>query len=145
VSLLVLDASVAVKWFLPPRDEDLVPEALSLFRRHQAGEIQFVVPDLFWVEFASVTWKAVRRRRWEFADAKRTLSDMLSYRVATVPTNQLVEQALEIASTYNRAIYDSTYVALAMRTRCDMITADEKLVNALGSRFPVRWLGGMRF
>jgi len=44
-----------------------------------------------------------------------------------------------------RSSGDLTIVALAEEAGCEMITADERLVNALGSRFPVRWLGGMRF
>jgi predicted nucleic acid-binding protein len=30
---------------------------------------------------------------------------------------------------------------LASKANAQMITADERLVNALGSRFPLRWLG----
>jgi predicted nucleic acid-binding protein len=144
VSQLVLDASVAVKWFLPPKDEDLIPEALHLLQRHLKGTVQFLVPDLFWVEFASAGWKAVRRGRWEPFDATRALAKVLSYRLPTFPTDQLVGQAFDIASTQNRAIYDSVYIALAQQSRCEMITADERLVNALGSRFPVRWLGSFQ-
>ena len=48
---------------------------------------------------------------------------------------------LEIAVDFDRTFYDSTYVALAVATGTELITADERLVNALGSRFPVRWLG----
>jgi predicted nucleic acid-binding protein len=53
----------------------------------------------------------------------------------------LLIQALRIAVTFERSFYDSLYVALAMSTKTELITADERLVNALGSRFPVRWLG----
>jgi predicted nucleic acid-binding protein len=42
---------------------------------------------------------------------------------------------------WDRSFYDSLYVALALATKTELITADERLVNALGSRFPVRWLG----
>jgi len=32
-------------------------------------------------------------------------------------------------------------VALAVREKVELITADERLANALAARFPVRWLG----
>ena len=46
MSLLVLDASVAAKWFLPRVGEPLADEALALLRRYAEGEIELIVPDL---------------------------------------------------------------------------------------------------
>ena len=43
--LLVLDASVAAKWFLPRSGETLVEEAFDLLRRHAGGEIEFGSAD----------------------------------------------------------------------------------------------------
>jgi predicted nucleic acid-binding protein len=141
----ILDASVAVKWLLPPHNEDLVAEALDLLRLHDAGSIEFFVPDLFWVEFASAAQSGVRRKRWTQVQAADSVRDMLNYEVRTFPSRLLVEPALTMAIANNCSLYDCVYVALAEEAGCEMITADEKLVNALGARFPVRWLGGMRF
>jgi predicted nucleic acid-binding protein len=55
----------------------------------------------------------------------------------------LLEQALQIAMACDRSFYDSLYVAVAVSAKAELITADERLVNALGSRFPVRWLGAL--
>jgi predicted nucleic acid-binding protein len=142
---LVLDASVAVKWFLPPDDEQLVEEALNLLRAHDAGAMDFIVPDLFWAEFAHAAQSGVRRTRWSNSDAIDALRAILGYELRTIPVRLFAERALMIALANNRSLYDTIYVALAEEAGCDMITADERLVNALGSRFPVRWLGGMRF
>lgn len=141
----VLDASVAVKWFLPAQEEALTTEALELYALHNAGSIEFIVPDLFWIEFAQVIWKAVRRKRWQPHEAREALDGMLASDLESFAGLELIDHAFTIASTQNCAIYDSIYVALAEQAACDMITADEKLVNALGLKFPVRWLGGMRF
>jgi len=61
--------------------------------------------------------------------------------IQTIPTSDLLVQALQIAVVCDRTFYDSLYVALAVATKTELVTADERLVNALGSRFPVRWLG----
>jgi predicted nucleic acid-binding protein len=53
----------------------------------------------------------------------------------------LLIQAFQIAVDYDRSFYDSLYVALALTAKTQLITADERLVKALGSRFPIRWLG----
>ena len=53
----------------------------------------------------------------------------------------LLPEAFKIATDFDEPFYDSIYVAMAAATGKELITADERLVNALGSRFPVRWLG----
>lgn len=49
----VLDAGVAAKWFLPAATEPLSREALQLLQRYAKGRVNFVVPDLFFAEFAN--------------------------------------------------------------------------------------------
>jgi predicted nucleic acid-binding protein len=143
LSFLVLDASVAVKWYLPRAEETLVEEAYELLRRSKQGELRFVTPDSFWAEFGNVLWKAVRRRRWSEESAVHALREMRAWNVPTVPAEELLERALSIALETGRTVNDSLYVALAIQARSEMVTADERLVNALGSRFPVRWLGAI--
>jgi predicted nucleic acid-binding protein len=58
-----------------------------------------------------------------------------------LPSRAVLPEACKIAVDFDRTVYDSTYVALAVATGAELMTADERLVNALGSRFPVRWLG----
>jgi predicted nucleic acid-binding protein len=142
---LVLDASTAAKWLLPADGEDLIPEARNLLIAHERGHVEFFVPDLFWIEVASAVGKAIRRRRLSPEHGAGLVRDLLAYDLETLPSRTLIERAFAIASTHNCSVYDCIYVALAEEAGCDMITADERLVNALGSRFPVRWLGGMRF
>ncbi len=43
----------------------------------------------------------------------------------------LLEAALEIAMRTGRTVYDSLDVALAVQLDCRVVTADEKLYNAL--------------
>src|ERR1700691_5584168 len=107
MKLLVLDASVAAKWFLPRADEGLVDEAFHLLRRHAEGEIEFTAPDLFWAEFGNVLWKAVRQGRWSGTAATKALQQMQEQRLSTVPAEDLVEDALVIALATGRAVYDS--------------------------------------
>jgi predicted nucleic acid-binding protein len=143
VSLFVVDANVAAKWFLPPTREPLVEEALELLRRYRDGEIRFVVPDLFWAEFTNVLWKAVRQKRWTNAMATTALADMRDQNLPTVPSRTLLEDAFHIATAFDRSVYDCFYVALAKRVSGQLVTADEKLANALAAHLPVKWLGAV--
>jgi predicted nucleic acid-binding protein len=141
LNLLVLDASVAAKWFLPRAGEPLAEEALALLRRYADGEIELIVPDLFWAEFGNILWKAVRAGRIPEKAATDALSDMLHYRLPTVSGRELAEDALGIALSTGRTVYDAMYLALAIRQGSILVTADERLVNALATHWPVRWLG----
>jgi len=141
--LLVLDASVAAKWFLPRAGEGLVDEAFHLLRGHAEGEIEFTAPDLFWAEFGNVLWKAVRQGRWSGTAATKALQQMQEQRLPTVPAEELIEDALAIGLATGRAVYDSLYVALAVQRGAELVTADERLANAVAARLPVKWLGGI--
>jgi predicted nucleic acid-binding protein len=143
VSLVVVDASVAVKWFLPESGEPLAEQAVALLEQFDRKEIQFVVPDLFHVEIASAIWKAVRTGRVSRAFADQALALLTQREFETVPSLNLLDGAFQIAADYGRTVYDCLYVALAMQTKSQLITADERLANALAARFPVKWLGAV--
>lgn len=141
MSLVVLDASVAVKWFLPEELESLAPEALSLLDQVGKNELQVIVPDLFWLECASVLWKAIRRGNFPKTSADAALASLTQLDFPTVSSLKLLDSAFEIATAFERSVHDCTYVALALQYHAQLITADERLANALAARFPVKWLG----
>jgi predicted nucleic acid-binding protein len=138
---LVLDASVAIKWAMPFAREPLTDESLRLFKRYADGEVDFIVPDVFWAEVGNVLWKGTRQRRWRQDEAEAVAADMQARDFKTVSSLVLLPEALRIAFAHDRAVYDCLYVALAVQFKRDLITADERLANALAARFPVKWLG----
>jgi predicted nucleic acid-binding protein len=138
---LVLDASVALKWIIPLAEEPLTKESLQLLRRYKEGEIDFVVPDVFWAEVGNVLWKGVRQRRWPQAVAEGAGLAIRAQDFTTFSSLTLLPDALKIAFAYDRCVYDCLYVALAVQSKLDLITADERLANALAARLPVKWLG----
>lgn len=143
MSTVVLDVSIAVKWVLPPAGENLVPEALQLLKRYTHGDVRFVVPDIFWAEFGNVVWKTVRLGRWPVKAARPAIQEMVDRNFPTVSSRDLLAEAFAIATAFDRTVYDSLYVALAVATKGEMITADEKLANALAASLPVKWLGAL--
>jgi predicted nucleic acid-binding protein len=69
-------------------------------------------------------------------DAFRTLSFLLT------PTASLLPEAYRLAVAHQRTVYDAMYLALSVQENCPFVTADEKMVNALGSTFPkLAWVG----
>jgi predicted nucleic acid-binding protein len=65
--------------------------------------------------------------------------------IPTIPSQRPVPGALELAAQYDRTVYDSLYVALARESSIELITADERLANALAAYLPVKWLGAMQY
>ena len=143
MNAVVLDCSVAIKWAIPLVREPLTDESLRLLRRYVNGEIEFIVPDVFWAEVGNVLWKGTRQNRWRQDEAESVAADMQARDFTTVPSLMLLPEALKIAFAHDRAVYDCLYVALAVQSKTDLITADERLANALAARFPVKWLGAI--
>jgi predicted nucleic acid-binding protein len=143
VTTCVLDASVAAKWFLPPAHETLTEEAFGLLERYARGRTRLLVPDLFWPEFGNILWKCVRLGRISRQSAEAAIAAMEERKIPTAPTSSLLKDAFAIAATFDRTVYDCIYVALAVASNGPLVTADERLANALAATFPVRWLGAL--
>lgn len=61
--------------------------------------------------------------------------DATAIAVETVSCRDLAVDAYGIAVTYGRSVYDAMYLAVAVNRKTRLITADDRLFNAL-SRAP---------
>jgi len=123
VTRWVVDASVAVKWFVP---EVHTQAALRLLR----DGTTLLAPDLLLPEFGNIVWKKVRRGELGSEDARETLRAFSVVPLRVYPSAPLLEPAFEIAHTTGTTVYDSLYVALAAGEECRLVTADRKLWEA---------------
>jgi predicted nucleic acid-binding protein len=140
---IVLDASVAAKWLLPPPHEPLRDEALQIARGYNEGQYEIFIPDVFWAEIANFLWKAARSSRCTPAEARTALEIIFDYSFQSTSSISLLPGAFDIATLYDRPVYDCLYVALAQKIGGELITADEKLANALETHYPVKLLGAI--
>jgi predicted nucleic acid-binding protein len=121
---VVVDAAVAVKWFIP---EIHATEAACLL---EPGH-QLLAPDLLMPEVGNVLWKKVRRGELRTEEAHQVLRGLSFVPLEVHASSRLLPAALEIAVATGRTVYDSLYLALAEASRCRLVTADRRLVNAL--------------
>ena len=142
MNLIVLDASVAAKWLVWAR-EPLEAEALGLIELRNRGQLEFVVPDLFWPEIGSILCKAIQRNRCTEDAARRSIQELRNYELPMAPSEPLMESAFAIARRFSRSFYDSIYIALAVSRQATLVSADEKLANATAAYLPVKWLGAL--
>lgn len=136
----VVDASVGIKLFL---DEPLSDRADALFDHlNDDPPACLYVPDLFFIECANILWKYVSYHGYPSEDAQLDVSDLCALGLHAVPTQELIEAALQIALDQGITAYDASYVALAARLALPLVTADEPLARRLaGTALDVRWLG----
>jgi predicted nucleic acid-binding protein len=130
---LVVDSSVAVKWFVV---EPYSTEARRILDAYQNGLLSFLAPDLINAEFGNIIWKKHIFQGLAASDAQDILDKFRQLQFTFTPMADLLEDAYKIAVAHQRTVYDALYVALSVRENCRLVTADEKLVNALGSSFP---------
>jgi predicted nucleic acid-binding protein len=120
--ILVVDASVAVKWFVREESRE---DALRLLDR---GE-DLCAPDLIVTEVAGIAWKKCIRGEIE-RDQAGFIAAAISRYVGTLHSSvELIEQALQIALYLNHSIYDCLYLACAEDVNGIVVTADRKLWN----------------
>ena len=116
---LVVDSSVAVKWFV---QEPLRDEARKLIR----GDDLLCAPDILFAEIANVGWRLVTR-----GDVSRDLAFEMVTQVGDpfsriVSSSLLCERAFDIALTLGHPVYDCLYLACAEVSDAVLVTADER-------------------
>jgi len=124
VSAWVIDASVAVKWFVPEAESEAA-------KRYLHPDETLLAPELFLIEFASVTLKKVRLKEITAQEAAALLAKLLRVRITLAPHSPLVETAARWALAFGQGAYDCLYLALAVANRCRMVTADRRFYNAI--------------
>lgn len=130
---IVIDSSVAVKWFVPQPNSGKAQELLNAY---QNSELLLLAPDLIYAEVGNVIWKMSRFQNLVQTDAIAVLEAFRTIEFLITPSSVLLQEAYRFAAMYERTVYDSLYVILSLRRKCPFITADEKLANSIGKTFP---------
>src|SRR5881396_1408099 len=80
----VLDASVALKWFLRLPDEPNTSEAIQLLEDFQEGRVGLLAPTVIRYEVGHALMRAYRRERITFEQARQALTEFLDLGVPVV-------------------------------------------------------------
>lgn len=127
MNLYVVDASVAVKLYVPEVHSD---HAIRFF----SDGHELIIPEFMFAEFANILWKKSALLGELTESEARTLIDaVLELPLGYYLTSDLLTDALEIALTTKQTVYDSLYIALATSQDCQLMTDDRKLFGSLQS------------
>jgi len=118
----VADASVALKWFLPPteaeRDHD---RAVALLHGVKSGHVVLREPPHWLAEVAAVL------SRLAPASARQNIEDLYAMRVPVMETAEIYITASKLAVSLDQHLFDTLYHAVALLSPdCTLVTADER-------------------
>jgi len=139
--IVVVDASVAVKWFLHDSpDEQHTDLALRLLEQSVLGFLPMVQPSHFVAEVSAVL---VRLKPVQAHDDLINFLD-LSYRTQTSP--EIYATAMVLALRYQHHLFDTLYHAVALHTPgAVLVTADQRYYNKARLEGQISLLADFRF
>lgn len=121
---LVIDASIAAKWFV---QEDLHAEAVLLLARPE----RLAAPDLIVAEVGNIAWKKCLRGEIPRDQAEAMALAVGAYIPVLQSSVDLVERALDMALSLGHPVYDCLYLACAESQGGTLVTADSRFRDAL--------------
>ena len=121
---LIVDASVAIKWFVEEPGSDTA-------RRLWRDEPELLAPDLIVAEVCNAAWRKVRLGQSDSGQAKQIAARLRSGVLDFRPTAPLAPRAVELALDLDHPVYDCFYLALAEAEQTELVTADLRLSGRL--------------
>ena len=120
----VIDASVAVKWFVEEADS---PAAHRLLEAYAIGETTLVAPDLLVYEVSNVL---LRNPTFRTQEVQRSIERLYELEIELIaPSVDIINAAIALAKARRLTFYDALYVQLAHHLELPLLTADAKLIS----------------
>lgn len=126
--VVVVDASLAVKWLVDEEDSDV---AHTILRFWDDQGVRLAAPYLMPFEVTNILHRKVVGGELTLSDSARLIGRLLRPRLELYQSAWLHARALELASELRQgASYDAHYLALAEEFGCELWTADRRLHRA---------------
>lgn len=120
----VIDACVAIKWFLPEQNYEKAGEILSNHNR-------LIAPDLFQIELDSIITKKVRQRLIEAEDAYRIYEEIRNIPIQIISYSLINKLAFDLSVALPITQYAACYLAVAIEFNQKVVTADMRFVRGM--------------
>ena len=135
--MIVVDASVAIKWFVT--DEPLVEEAAQVLAEIGRDPSPYAIPDLFMNELLAVLYRLPGSRSSKVQEALSLVEALGMARIGN--GHELLALAADFAERWKLSGYDAVYVALAALSDGVWLTADARAARRVGTSGLARMLG----
>ena len=127
----VLDASVAIEWFLPGRGTH-GRYAEGILERISAEELLPAVPDLWHYEVGSVLIAAKRDSRISAAKLRASQLAIRGLQIETLAIELDAAELIDLSQRYHLQGYDVIYFELARRLSIPIASLDGGIKTACG-------------
>jgi predicted nucleic acid-binding protein len=124
VRTLVIDASVALKWFVLEEMSDI---AANLY----GAGAHLVAPRLVLTEIANALVRKTTRGELGRQEAAHQFASLGRYLPELIDVDDMIAPALENACALRHPIYDLIYLETARRLDAQLITADRRFAAKL--------------
>jgi len=119
---LVIDASVAVKFFFPESGHD---QATAILESAEP----IAAPDIIIPEILNVLWKKSTRGEISRHQANEVIANLPMTIPTIIPSVEIANEAFVLAENLRHPVYDCLYLAGALASGALLITADESFVR----------------
>ena len=119
---LVVDSSVAVKWF-NKQDENYTNQADKILKNVQEEKSYIMMPELAKYEVGN----ALLNKQMSLQNTMGSLATYYSIPIQFVPQDhQQAQNAIQIAYENQITFYDASFMALAKEQKADLVTDNPK-------------------
>ena len=140
--IVVVDASVAVKWFVEAdwalREPD-IEQAIDLLRASMQGELELLQPPHFLAEVAAVLTRIAPER------ALQSITDLTALDIDWAASTDSYARAIALSRQLDHDLFDTLYHALALDTPgAVLVTADRRYFDKARHLGQIAWLPDWR-
>ena len=112
-----------VKWFSTTGEAN-VAEAVDIMERHAEGDIVVTVPDLAYYEVANAL---TGKKALTMETVNLAVRDLFDFKLQTIAIDaELMIEAVKRAREFKITIYDASYIAVAEKCACPLVTANPR-------------------
>lgn len=140
MAAVCVDASLVLAWLLP---EELSAKAFAQKAQWDEQNTELIAPPLLMAEVPSALRQSVYRHRVPLVQGDEAFKEFLEMGIRIRQPEGLLTHAWDLGKALNASrLYDMYYLALAEMERCELWTADRRLLNLAAPRWAlVRWIG----
>lgn len=132
--VLVVDATVVLKWFTPEIDDAVCLKLLDM------PDLEMHAPTLLASQVGLALHRRFRSGQVPKGTARQVSATLAKLPIQWTPDTYLVHDAIRISTQTNRSFGDSLYLALALRKNATLVSGDRRWCSMMSTGSTRDWI-----